>query len=143
MKAVWANEGRSEPLYVTRVEGLPMAVQRREFDGAAAAARWAIPQADTVGVPRSGELAGTTGPVPYLDVKDEGLFRLFALHEVAHLLVDSLEVLLGHGPEWAEAYSQLIERHLGAELSALWRAQFLWWTAKASARIAADPNWLG
>lgn len=141
-KAVWAGEGRDELLYVTRVESLQKAIQAREFDGAAAAARWAIPSADFLDMPRTGELAGTTGAVPYVDVKDEGLFRLFALHEVAHLLVDSVEVHLGDGCEWAEAHSQLIARHLSPDLSALWRAEFTWWWEKARAKIAANPNWL-
>jgi hypothetical protein len=124
------------------VESLQKAVQEREFEGAATAARWASPQADLLGLPREGELAGTTGPVPYIDVKDEGLFRLFALHEVAHLLIDTVDTHRGHGREWAEAYSRLIEHHLGPELSALWQAEFTWWWGKARTRIAADPNWL-
>jgi putative metallohydrolase (TIGR04338 family) len=141
-KSVWAAEGRTEPLYVSRVEDLPAAVQEREFEGAAAAARWEIPAADRMGMPRTGELADTTGPVAYIDVKDEGLNQLFALHELGHLLVDSMDSALGHGPEWAQTYSQLIERHLGPELSALWRAQFQWWSEKAAEKIANDPNWL-
>jgi hypothetical protein len=48
----------------------------------------------------------------------------------------------GHGREWAHTYSQLIERHLGRQLSALWQAQFRWWSEKAAERIARDPNWL-
>jgi hypothetical protein len=141
-KSVWMSEGRTEPLYVTRVEDLPISVQQREFEGAAAAARWAIPQADMVGVPRTGELAGTEGPVAYVDVKIEGLRRLFGLHEIAHLLVDSLDVAKGHGEEWAEAYMHLLSRHLCAGLSALWKVEFRWWSEKAEEKIAADPGWL-
>ncbi len=141
-KSVWVAEGRAEILYVKSVEELPPAVQEREFEGAAAAARWAMPSADRIGIARTGELAGTTGAVPYLDVKDEGLQRLVALHELAHLSVDTLESALGHGREWADTYSELIQRHLGQDISLLWQAQFRWWWAKAKEKIAADPEWL-
>jgi hypothetical protein len=141
-KSVWAAEGRTEPLYVSRVEGLPAWLQRREFESAAAAARWETPDADRIGAQRTGELAGTTGPVAYIDVKDEGLNRLVALHEMGHLLIDSMDSAFGHGQEWAQAYGQLIERHLGIEVSVAWQFQFQWWSEKAVEKIANDPNWL-
>jgi hypothetical protein len=135
--SVWRIEERQEPLQVTRVEDLSPSVQERFFEDAGAAARWVTPPE-----PRPPAFVGTSGPVAFLDVKDEALVRLIALHEIAHLLVDTEDAALGHERAWAEAYSQLIERHLSPELGALWRVHFQWWWQKANEHIARDPNWL-
>lgn len=135
--SVWTTEHRQEPLQVTRVEDLPLTVQERFFEVAGAAARWVPPPE-----PRPRAFVGTSGSVAFLDVKDEALVRLIALHEIAHLFVDTEDAALGHVREWAVAYSQLIERHLSPELSALWQAHFRWWWQKANEHIARDPNWL-
>jgi hypothetical protein len=139
---VWRSAHRTEPLYVSRIKGLPTWVQDGELRDVAAAARWAIPPADALGRPRTGALAGTTGPVAYIDVHDEGLLLLVALHEIAHLLCDSLDTTTGHDTGWAAAYEELIGRHLGVPVAALWRVEFDWWTDKAAEKIADDPDWL-
>lgn len=139
---VWADACASGPLWITKVEALPEGLQIREFKDAAASARWDFPLADRIGVPRKGELAGTKGPVAYIDVKDEGLSRLVALHEIAHLLCDSMDVHAGHGERWAETYRRLISKHLGETWALVWEVEFEWWTEKAAAKIATDPDWL-
>jgi hypothetical protein len=139
---VWGSEHRTEPLYVSRTRDLPTRVQDGELRDAAAAARWATPPADAWGMPRTGALAGTTGPVAYIDVHDEGLLRLVALHEIAHLFCDTLDATAGHDMRWAAAYEGLVGSHLGVPLAVLWRLEFDWWNAKAVEKIADDPDWL-
>jgi hypothetical protein len=142
-QAVWLELNTLGPLLVTRVEDLPQHVQDHLFLDSAAAARWEIPGADRLGIPRVGPLSGTTGPVAYIDVKDEGLNRLVALHEIAHLKVDTMAEAKAHRAEWATVYGTLLEQHLGRRTSAVWSVYFEWWTEKAGEKIQRDPNWLG
>lgn len=116
-RTVWRDEGRSEPLLITQIEELATGVQAQHFQDAAATARWANPIADTMGVPRAGALAGTSGPVAYVDVRAEGLVRLTALHEMAHLVADSPAVAVGHGNLWVREYTRLIRQHLGESVA--------------------------
>jgi hypothetical protein len=53
-----------------------------------------------------------------------------------------LDAVLGHGPEWAAAYSALIAQYLGYAVRLLWEVEFDWWTEKAGVKIAADPGWI-
>lgn len=140
----WRRASHAEPLLITAIETLPQAVQQiSEFTDADATARWAYPAVDSLGLPRQGELAGTSGPVAYIDVRMRSKpTRLVALHELAHLQVDSVNKTLGHGPAWANAYTELIEAALGPVVRALWSSEFDWWTEKAAEKVAADPNWL-
>lgn len=139
---VWADECAPSPLVVTKVESLPERIQISEFKGAAATARWGFPFVDRIGVQRKDELAGTTGPVAYIDVRDEGLSLLVALHEIAHLLCDSVDAHAGHEERWAETYRRLISKHLGETWARVWEVEFEWWIEKSAAKIAADPDWL-
>jgi hypothetical protein len=69
--SVWSDLDRRGPLLVTGIEMLSATVQLHEFRHVDASARWAFPPADSLGVPRTGSLAGTSGPVAYLDVRRE------------------------------------------------------------------------
>ncbi len=111
-KSAWGQLGRSEPLQVTLVETLRPSLQQTEFDGVAGTARWMLPPA-WAAARFTGDLAGWTGAVPYIDVKLDGLFKVVALHEIAHLLVDTHEVLHGHGICWLDAFDGALRKVLG------------------------------
>ncbi|MFN2525839.1 MAG: hypothetical protein ABR505_06190 [Actinomycetota bacterium] len=117
-------------------------MRSREFSECAAAARWAIPAADQMGVPRTGVLSGTSREVAYVDVVEEGLNRLVALHELAHLSVDTADVFQGHGSQWADSYTRLIEGCFCTCLAGFWDFEFNWWHRKAKEKIAQNPAWL-
>jgi hypothetical protein len=134
--SVWRAEAQSQPLYVSQIEALPSRVDELLSD-AAAAARWFSPPTFA----RSGELAGTTGPVAYIDVRADGLTRLVVLHETAHLLADAAGPV-GHCQTWAETYVALIRRHLGEGAATVWQFEFEWWRKKAEEKIAANSDWL-
>lgn len=139
---VWRADGPADPLWVTQIEDLSASIQSLYFADSAAAARWAIPGADRLGVPREGALAGTTGPVGYIDVKHEGLCRLVALHEIAHLLCDTIDTTMGHGEEWSIAYRRLIATHLGEAYLERWQHALERSAYNALRQIEADPDWL-
>ena len=140
---IWSDLGRVAPLYISPIEELPSWTRSGELSECAAAARWAIPAADQIGVPRTGVLHGTSGEVAYIDVAEEGLNRLVALHELAHLSVDTADVLQGHGSQWADAYTRLIEGCFGTCLAELWDFEFCWWHRKVKEKIDQNPAWLG
>lgn len=107
------------------------------YTDAAAANRWST-------VPAWFGDTGFGGPrlVAFIDVKVEGLRRLIALHEVAHLLVDSETMVYGHGPQWVAAYRDLIQTYLPPVVYAIWDLVFRGMSSKAEERVAADPLWL-
>ena len=140
---VWvAHQHFDQPLVVTAVEQLE--ADRRdvsELVDSEAAARWALPLADKMGLPRQGDLVHTTGPVAYIDVRTAGLDRMTALHELAHLLCDTADTHAGHGEIWALTYADLIAGSFGAEAARAWLDSWLLLTVRALRRSAEDPDW--
>lgn len=135
-ESVWSAERRVEHLMISEVDRLPAHVQNR-FADSAAAARWFT-------VPNWFDGNDFLGPrlVAYIDVKAEGLRRLVALHEIAHLLVDSETARCGHGPQWIEAYRGLMQKYLPPGVQAIWDRTFRETSGKVAERVAADPLWL-
>jgi hypothetical protein len=85
-----------------------------------------------------------SGPrlVAYVDVKVEGLRRLIALHEIDHLLVDSETLRCGHGPQWVEAYRDLMQKYLPPGVQTAWDRAFERISSKSAERVADNPLWL-
>jgi hypothetical protein len=110
---------------------------QNEFKNAAAAARW-------FNVPDWFDGTDFCGPrlVAYIDVKEEGLRRMVALHEIAHLLVDSETVSHGHGQQWVVTYRNLIEKYISSLVHAMWELAFEEESRKSAEKIADDPMWL-
>jgi hypothetical protein len=135
-ESVWSAEGRTEHLMISEVEQLRTALQI-ELEDSAAAARWyTIPEWFDGGDSRGPRL------VAYIDVKAEGLRRLVALHEIAHLLVDSETTVYGHGPRWVVTYRGLIKKHLPPTVHAMWELAFEEESKAVAKRIVAEPLWL-
>lgn len=129
-RGVWRAEDRCEPLVVTPAdsEGLRHRLIPPALRDRGAWALWCYPFGGFDCVPdtgpRFGELEGTSGPVAYLDVTAEGLRRLIALHELAHLIVDEVNVHLGHGQEWLGVHKRLIANYLGRTTAARWQGLY-------------------
>ncbi|MCI3276976.1 hypothetical protein [Streptomyces cylindrosporus] len=135
-ESIWSAERRVEYLMISEVHRLPAHVQNW-FADSAAAARWFT-------VPNWFDGNDLIGPrlVAYIDVKAEGLRRLVALHEIAHLLVDSETVRCGHGSRWIEAYRSLMRKYLPPGVQAIWDRTFAETSNEVAERVAADPLWL-
>lgn len=142
-REVWEIERPdAAAIQVSRQEDYPEEFRRANFSSdAAAEARWAIPYVETLGLPRTGELSGTHGPVPYIDLTEEALQQSTILHELAHLLVDTEASHEGHNELWASTFCGLIERHVHKLTSLCW--QICWEMEKLTVekRIARDPGW--
>ena len=138
---VWAELGNSQPLYVSKVDSLPSAARALLAD-TDASARWAYPPADSLGLPRTGSLAGTDGIVGYVDVQATGQVRMVALHEIAHLIRDEAKGPCGHDLEWAEIYSALQYRFLDQATALTWAFEWTWWLSKALDHLNRDVDWL-
>ncbi|MCX5234410.1 hypothetical protein OG824_04075 [Streptomyces prunicolor] len=135
-ESVWSAERRVEHLMISEADRLPAYVQNR-FADSAAAARWFT-------VPNWFDGNDFLGPrlVAYIDVQAEGLRRLVALHEIAHLLVDSETARRGHSSQWVEAYRGLMQKYLPPGVQTIWDRAFRETSSKAAERVAADPLWL-
>lgn len=138
---VWESIGNPRPLFVSEVSSLPSQARDLLAD-ADASARWAYPAADSLGLRRSGALAGTQGAVGYVDVQTAGQVRMVALHEIAHLLRDEAEGPRGHDLRWAETYCALLNHFLDSATALVWAFEWTWWLAKALEHLELDPDWL-
>jgi hypothetical protein len=136
-RGVWQTEGRAEPLIVSAADELPSMAQD-ELSDMAATGRWeSLPEFSpkTHGSP-------VLRPTAFIDVKVEGLCRLFALHEIAHLLCDTEDVWQDHAAYWMSTYRDLIDRYLGICYGAAWHQLLEWWSEKWRQYVADDPEWL-
>ena len=138
---VWTELGQTQPLYLSKVGSLPSTARALLAD-ADASARWAHPSADSLGVPRTGSLAGTEGIVGYVDVQATGQIRIVALHEIAHLIRDEARGPCGHDLAWAEIYCALQYRFLDHTTALTWAFEWTWWLSKALDHLARDVDWL-
>lgn len=142
-REVWEIERpKTAAIQVSRQEDYSEEFRRANFSSdTAAEARWAIPYGEALGLPRTGELSGTHGPVPYIDLTEEALQQSTILHELAHLLVDTETSHEGHNEFWASTFGGLIERHVHRLTSLYW--QICWEIEKLTVekRIARDPGW--
>lgn len=135
---VWTGLGHPQPLYVSPAAALP-AWARAEMGDADASARWAEPPS---GVRRTGSLAGTTGPVGYIDVETSGQLRMVGLHEIAHLIRDEVTGPCGHDLGWADVYVALLLRFLDQQLALDWVFEWTWWLDKSRDKLADNVDWL-
>lgn len=142
--SVWRTERpQAPPLQVTRQEDLDDEIRRANFNPICAAeARWALPFADRVGLERTGDLAGTFGLVPYIDITDEALNQLSLLHEIGHLLVDTDMTLQGHNQVWAEEFGRLIGTHIDHFTRTEWEVMWEWAGDWAALKVAQGSRWL-
>ncbi|HUC15295.1 MAG TPA: hypothetical protein VMS00_12650 [Acidimicrobiales bacterium] len=62
---------------------------------------------------------------PIIEVDDEGLTQLEALHEIAHLLVDG-DIPVGHRPRFIQKFVELMSRWISPKVATDWFAE---WTA--------------
>jgi hypothetical protein len=96
----------------------------------------------TMDVPSDSEIAycgkaewGPEGPI--IEVDDDGLTRLTALHEIAHLLVDADRDWPGHRPPFARSFVGLLARWISLEAAADWWVE---WTQALSWALD-HPGW--
>jgi hypothetical protein len=62
---------------------------------------------------------------PIIEVDDEGLTQLAALHEIAHLLVDG-DIPVGHRPRYIQKFVDLMSRWISPKVATDWYTE---WTA--------------
>jgi hypothetical protein len=62
---------------------------------------------------------------PVIEVDDDGLTQLAALHEIAHLLVDG-DIPVDHGPRFIQKFVDLMSRWISPKVAIDWYAE---WTA--------------
>jgi hypothetical protein len=143
VREVWSRERPDAlPIQVFRMEDFDATTRAAIYNpDAAAEARWARPSADQYGLERSGELAGTVGPVPYIDLSDEALNELSLLHEISHLLVDTETTLQGHSAIWCAEFERVLAAHVDPFTAAEWGAMLGWARQWAQRKIDADPDW--
>jgi hypothetical protein len=62
---------------------------------------------------------------PIIEVDDEGLTQLAALHEIAHLLVDG-DIPVGHRPRYIQKFVDLMSKWISPKVATDWYTE---WTA--------------
>jgi hypothetical protein len=60
---------------------------------------------------------------PVIEVDDEGLTQLVALHEIAHLLVDG-DIPAGHRPRYIEKFVELMGRWVSPQAATDWYSEW-------------------
>lgn len=108
LRTVWDTEGKKDPLRVTVYQGNNFVVPTPI--GPYAVAGLAMWHFD----PAIGELYAQ------VEIASRYLNRMVLLHEMTHLLIDTMAVLQGHNKRWLDRYTQLI----GANLSLAAASQF-------------------
>jgi hypothetical protein len=58
-----------------------------------------------------------------IEVDDEGLTQLWALHEIAHLLVDD-DIPVGHRPRFTQKFVELMGRWISPQVASDWYAEW-------------------
>ena len=118
--SIWRAEGQSAPLMVGWLADMPerdLGLDLRHQGFGRANGRWEDGPAPA---DRSGDLAGTSGPIARLIVAPADS-RLQLLHDIAHLLEDGVRRLEGHGDAWKTRYDQLLRRHIGDSTANAWK----------------------
>jgi hypothetical protein len=60
---------------------------------------------------------------PVIEVGDEGLTQIWALHELAHLLVEA-DIPAGHRPRYIQKFVELVSRWISPQVAADWYAEW-------------------